>query len=456
MVRRRRGWVWPTVTWIAVLSVAVAVWIVRFPVAEALDTDPRVGVGRLESRPVADAPDAVLSALPTSAPVDVGALAGVLGSIPNDGGGDIVALVRDARSGAELYRFGSGARTPASSMKVLSGVVALDVLGPETRFATTSLLTADGGTLVLQGGGDPLLTSATSPGYPRPASLAELAAATAQQLTDRGVTQVALGYDATRFGQPAWNPEWPEIFATSVAPITALTADHARPDLTSPLRDPDPSRFAAGRFAEALGAAGIAVTAINPVATPPDAAELAHVDSPPVRTLVEQSLRNSDNDTAETLTWQVALARGRTPTPTEAAAVLTAELQRLGLWSDGMAVHDGNGIAGTNQVTPDALAAAIELAVARPDLRALLSGLPVAGVSGTLDERFTAPETLAGRGVVRAKTGTIRGVNTLAGYVVTADGQPLVFAFMVSGGAGQTSARAWLDRASAALASCGC
>ena len=60
--------------------------------------------------------------------------------------------------------------------------------------------------------------------------------------------------------------------------------------------------------------------------------------------------------------------------------------------------------------------------MARPDLRALLSGLPVAGVSGTLDECFTAPETLAGRGVVRAKTGTIRGVNTLAGYVVTADG----------------------------------
>ena len=47
-------------------------------------------------------------------------------------------------------------------------------------------------------------------------------------------------------------------------------------------------------------------------------------------------------------------------------------------------------------------------------------------------------------------------MNTLTGYVVTADGQPLAFAFMTSGGAGQTSARAWLDRASSALASCGC
>ena len=63
---------------------------------------------------------------------------------------------------------------------------------------------------------------------------------------------------------------------------------------------------------------------------------------------------------------------------------------------------------------------------------------------------------MGGRGVVRAKTGTIRGVNTLTGYVVTEDGHPLAFALMTSGGAGQTSARLWLDRASAALASCGC
>ncbi|WP_232549132.1 D-alanyl-D-alanine carboxypeptidase/D-alanyl-D-alanine-endopeptidase [Propioniciclava soli] len=480
---RRRGWVWPTVTWIAVLTVGVAVWVVRFPVAQALDTDPRVGVGHVAARPVADAPDAVLPVLPapsvtpTSDPAtpvpatpvpDPGtpdpdtpnpaAVAARLAAIPNPGGGDIVGVVLDARTGAEIHRIGDGVRTPASSMKVLSGVVALDVLGPETRFATTALLTADAGTVVLRGGGDPLLTSAPAAAgtHPQPASLQELAAATSAALQARGIGTVALDLDATRFGGPAWNPEWPDIFATSVAPITALTADHARPDPASAVRDPDPARFAATRFAEALRSAGIAVTAVNPAATPGDAVELAHVESPPVRALVGESLLRSDNDTAETLTWQVAVARGRPATPADAAAVLAEELQRLGLWTDGMVVHDGNGIAGTNQVSPDALARAVALGIAHDDLRALATGLPVAGVTGTLAERYTAPDSLAGRGVVRAKTGTIRGVNTLTGYTVTADGHPLVFAFMVSGGAGQTSARAWLDAASAALASCGC
>ena len=64
----------------------------------------------------------------------------------------------------------------------------------------------------------------------------------------------------------------------------------------------------------------------------------------------------------------------------DGAAVLTAELQRLRLWSDGMAALDGNGIATDNQVTPDALAGAIELGLQRDDLRAVITGLPVGAV----------------------------------------------------------------------------
>lgn len=454
--RRHARWFWPAVIWILALGVAAATWVVRVPFTEAMDADPTVGSGRLEARETGTVPAAVLDALPDARPIDPDVLAARLAAIPNPGGGDIVGVVLDGRTGTELTRLGAGGtRTPASSMKVLSGVVALDVLGPGTTFPTTALLAPDG-SLVLRGGGDPLLTSSTSPDYPHPASLEQLAAATAAALTRRGVTQVRLGYDASLFGGPGWNPAWPDIFASSVAPITALTADHARIAPPSYERSPDPARFAAERFADALRAHGVEVTAIDPMTTPAGADELAHVDSLPVRTLVEQSLTNSDNDAAETLAWQVALARGVQPTPSSAAATLRTELTRLGLWSDGMAALDGNGIATDNQVTPDALAGAIELGLQRDDLRAVITGLPVGAVSGTLAERFEAPDALAGRGTVRAKTGTIRGVNTLTGYVVTTDGQPLVFAFMVSGGAGQTSARAWLDQASATLASCGC
>lgn len=451
---RRIGWIRPTVVWALVCCVAASVWAVRVPVADAFDTDPLVGSGRLERRAVAPAPDAVLPSLAVGAPVDAAALAARLAAVPAGGAGDAVGIVLDAETGEVVYRTGAGAATPASSMKVLSGLVALDVLGADATFATTVLRAADG-SLVLRGGGDPLLSSEPAPAeHPAPASLAELADLTVADLRGRGQNEVALGYDASLFAGPGWNPLWPETFATSVAAVSALTVDHARPDLKSPVRSTDPARLAADRFAAALTARGIAVTSIAPAGS--TGTEVARVTSPPLGALVERSLLASDNDTAETLLWQVALARGRAATPGDAAAVLADELRRLGLWSDTMAVFDGAGIPAENRVTPDALAGAIRLALGRDDLRPLVTGLPVAAVSGTLATRFEQPDADAARGVVRAKTGTIRSANSLTGMVVTADGRPLTFAFMVSGGAGQTSARTWLDATAAALASCGC
>lgn len=449
---------WRAVVWIGVLVTVLATLSLQLVVRPQLADEPRVGAGRLDAPAVAPTPAPVLQPLgEATRTVDAATLAARIEALPRDGLGDVTALVVDARTGTELYRTGSGARTPASSMKVLSGLVALDVLGPERRFATRTHWTSDG-RLVLRGGGDPLLAGVPRTGYPQPATLAELATRTADALRARGVTSVPLAYDASLFTGPGWSPLWPEVFRRSVAPVSALTVDHARPSLAPDAyeRHPDPAVFAAQRFAEQVQAAGITVTGVTAAVTPDDAAELARVESLPMSVLVERSLAESDNDAAETLLWHVALARGRAATPTDAAAVLADELATRGLWSEGMVVQDGAGIPVGNQVTPDALVGAVRQAVENPRLRAVASGLPVAGVSGTLAVRFGAQESLAARGVVRAKTGTIQGVNTLTGYTVTADGQPVAFAFMTSGGAGQTSARAWLDRVSAALASCGC
>ncbi|MEK9809087.1 MAG: D-alanyl-D-alanine carboxypeptidase, partial [Candidatus Nanopelagicales bacterium] len=86
----------------------------------------------------------------------------------------------------------------------------------------------------------------------------------------------------------------------------------------------------------------------------------------------------------------------------------------------------------------------------------LLLGLPVAGLTGTLADRFVGAETAAAAGFVRAKTGTLIEVSTLSGTVVDRDGRLLAFAFMSDATTDIPDSRVALDRAAAALAACGC
>ncbi|KOG14249.1 D-alanyl-D-alanine carboxypeptidase, partial [Streptomyces viridochromogenes] len=92
-------------------------------------------------------------------------------------------------------------------------------------------------------------------------------------------------------------------------------------------------------------------------------------------------------------------------------------------------------------------------APARPALRPLLTGLPVGGFTGTLAGRYDTGSP--GAGLVRAKTGTLTGVNTLAGTVVTPDGRLLAFAFLAGRTPSPYEAQPALDRLSTALAESG-
>jgi D-alanyl-D-alanine carboxypeptidase/D-alanyl-D-alanine-endopeptidase (penicillin-binding protein 4) len=86
----------------------------------------------------------------------------------------------------------------------------------------------------------------------------------------------------------------------------------------------------------------------------------------------------------------------------------------------------------------------------------VLTGLPVAGVEGSLRIRYVDDQSLAGRGVVRGKTGTLAQVHALAGYLRAADGSQMAFAFLVNDASDDYAARLWLDRVSTALSRCGC
>ncbi|MFJ5938276.1 D-alanyl-D-alanine carboxypeptidase/D-alanyl-D-alanine-endopeptidase [Streptomyces sp. NPDC093071] len=354
------------------------------------------------------------------------------------------ASVVDTATGKQLY--GEGATTPmtpASTVKIATAAAALSALGPDHRIATTVTAAPDGKTVTLTGGGDPTLDANR---------LKALATATARALKTRGHTPVRLAYDTSLYTGPVVHPIGPN---ENIAPVTALMTRAGRLD-DSPSgpapRDADPARATATAFAALLTRAGVPVTGDPAPGPAPKAAPLARTHSAPLADLVERTLTHSDNDLAEALARQTALAHKLPASFDGAGKAVRAELARLGLPVAGTRFADGSGLDRNDRVSAALLTALLTRAAdpARPALRPLLTGLPVGGFTGTLADRFdTAP---AGAGLVRAKTGTLTGVNTLAGTVATPDGRLLAFAFLAGRTPSPYQAQPALDRLSAALA----
>jgi D-alanyl-D-alanine carboxypeptidase/D-alanyl-D-alanine-endopeptidase (penicillin-binding protein 4) len=382
---------------------------------------------------------------------DAGKLAATLTRLSSAAAGGSGFRVVDPAAGTTLVGTSDKPMMPASTMKILTALVTLDQLDPGTRFETAVVSSAPG-RLILVGGGDPFLSSKKN-SLRGGASLADLAARTARALKDQNVTSVTLGYDSSRFSGPAWHAGWTSRYAWSVSPVTALAVDRPRSGFGP--RPKDPARSAADAFATLLRK-HVRVTAIRPGRAKAGATPVASVPSLPVDLLVERMLRRSDNDAAEVLRRQAAIAAGRSGSHRAGRQVAEETLERLRVSRPGILLDDGSGLSRENRVRPSVLTSALSLALQDPRFRPLLSGLPVGGVTGTLDERFDDKPEYAGRGVVHAKTGTLRDVTTLAGYLVTKDGSLLVFAGMANQVRRPWQAMDWLDRNAAALAACGC
>ncbi|HTY71678.1 MAG TPA: D-alanyl-D-alanine carboxypeptidase/D-alanyl-D-alanine-endopeptidase [Actinomycetes bacterium] len=386
-------------------------------------------------------------------------------------GGHTGEAVVDVATGQVLLRRGQGVVQPASTLKLLTAAAALSVLGPRAVLTTQVVAAPGSDHLVLVGGGDATLAStaaaaaAAGTGSERPASMDQLARATAQALKASGRRSVQLRYDASMFGGPRTSPTWPATYVTSgvVSPVTALSVDEGRTSPGGRSRSLDPPAAAAGVFAVALRHQGIFVVGRPlPGSAPASAVQVASVSSPPVSALVQRMLTQSDDDLAEALAHSTAVAAHLPGTFAGGAVATRQALQGLGLSVTGLLLVDGSGLSHADRVPPVLLAQVLALAAGTDatdqTLGPILSGLPVAGWTGTLADRFRVGATQDAAGLVRAKTGTLSTVSGLAGTVVDANDRVLAFAVVADGlPAGSTlDARAALDEAATALAACGC
>ncbi|MGW0563377.1 D-alanyl-D-alanine carboxypeptidase/D-alanyl-D-alanine endopeptidase [Streptomyces sp. NPDC003016] len=402
----------------------------------------------------APAPSApgVLTALGSPVPPPApGALADALEPLLRDPALGTVrtASVLDTATGTQVYGKGDAdGLVPASTVKIATTAAALLALGPDHRIATTVTAVPDGKKVVLAGGGDPTLDRD---------DLASLADDTVRVLRDRGVTEAELAYDVSLYSGPALHPISPN---ENISPVSPLMLEEGRLDGSrhgpAP-RSTDPAGDAARAFAEMLRERGVEVKRAPAAGKAPGgAAPVARTLSAPLSALVERTLTHSDNDLAEALARQTALASDEPASFEGAGRAVEARLKKLRLPLADARFADGSGLDRAGSVSAALLSGLLARAAdpARPELRPVLTGLPVAGFNGTLKNRYT--EDSAGTGTVRAKTGTLTGVNTLAGTVVDADGRLLSFAFLAEGAKDPAAAQSALDRLASAIANCGC
>jgi len=380
--------------------------------------------------------------------------------------GSASASVLDVTTGEQLLNYGADAgRIPASTSKVLTAVAALNVLGADRTFPTsTSLLPAPVGVasrVVLTGGGDALLAAGSADPQRTDArfaaGLGDLAAATAAALPP-GTTGVDVVVDDSLLGSP-------QAFARGsgdtlyYSPPSSLLIDSGFIASNLP-RDQAPALEAANAFADGLRAAGIGVGQVGVSRTAVGGGTaLAQVDSAPLSQILEYGLAQSDNTVLDTVAGLISREAGGDGTVAAGASAVVDALAGMGIDMVGVTLADGSGLSGGSIVPARVLTAVLRYAGSAddPDARRLPMLLPVAGWTGTLSGRFDTGSSLDGIGVVRAKTGTLTGVSTLAGYTTTLDGRTVAFAVMatppVGGSAAATDA---IDAIATALAGCGC
>ncbi|WP_246157644.1 D-alanyl-D-alanine carboxypeptidase/D-alanyl-D-alanine endopeptidase [Catellatospora sichuanensis] len=394
-------------------------------------------------------------------------------------GSSVSASVVDVSTGEVLYeRTPTAMITPASNTKLVTAAAVLATRGPDHRITTRVVAGPNPGEVVLIGAGDATLGVTAKKFYEGAAELDDLAAQVKKAMGDTPITKVIT--DGSLFTGPNASPDWPTdtLGEGNVSRITAVMINGARTDIKDRVmpfnRYNDPERAAGDAFAKLLGLTGSAKGKAPAAATTGSAApspqgsaaaagppapgkELGSVRSAPLLRQVEQMLTESDNTLAEALAHQVALAKGQPASFAGAAAAIEQVVTELGLDATQSDLLDGSGMSPKNKISPKVLTGLLVKAAGGTDshLSDFFNGLPVGGWSGTMTLRFA--KSKAGFGVVRAKSGTLNGVNSLSGVVQTVDGRLLAFAVLADNvPSDRETAQNSLDKIAAAVAVCGC
>ncbi|MSO43157.1 MAG: D-alanyl-D-alanine carboxypeptidase/D-alanyl-D-alanine-endopeptidase [Candidatus Planktophila sp.] len=322
-------------------------------------------------------------------------------------------ILIDGTTGEVVYERNSySQRKPASVMKLLAGVATLKYLDPQSTFATTISLGVQERTLVIQGSYDPWISLSHS--------------------VARKMKRESLPYLAFNSMSAIKKAN-----GGSLKRITVLYSGLYSQDVAN-LK----SFWAKRRFKPTMKAVSSDEVLSN-AATP-----IVSDTSPPLYEVLDFMLKWSDNSLADRLARLSSRAAGNAFNASGVSETFTQILTSFEIDASKLVVVDASGLSKENRVTAQILGQLLYKVRKDEKYNLLYTSLPVGGVSGTLRSRFltTAPKAV---GLVRAKTGTLNGAVTLAGYVESTD-REYIFVTLADeiprGASAEKKAREAIDR----------
>ena len=322
-------------------------------------------------------------------------------------------IVIDGTTGQIIYEKNIfSQRKPASVMKVLAGAVTLEYLDPQSVFNTTVNIAPEGKTVVIRGSLDPWIS--LDHNVARKMNRASL--------PYMGFNTLSAIKKANGGSLKNYKVIYSNLYSKDVANLKAFWAKRGFKPVFKQVTDE-----------EAFMAQGDLVASEN---------------SPTVREILDFMMLWSDNLLADRLAGLAARAAGYSPNIKGIETIFRTLLIQLEIDDSKLVVADASGLSKKNKITAK-LMGELLYKIRKDERYALLyESLPIGGVSGTLQDRFTttAPSAV---GLVRAKTGTLNGTATLAGYVQSTD-REYVFVTLADdiakGNAALNKARAAIDR----------
>lgn len=163
---------------------------------------------------------------------------------------------------------------------------------------------------------------------------------------------------------------------------------------------------------------------------PADAVVLASHESPTLSEVIRQINKRSNNVMARTLLLTLGAERGRRPaTVTSSEAAAKGALIKQGLDMPELVIDNGAGLSREARVSADSLASMLTVAWNSPVMPEYISSFAIAGVDGTVRRRLKGDGT---QGMAHLKTGSLRDVRSIAGYVLGASGKRYVVVSIVN------------------------